>query len=76
MKGIERVPAEGYAPLPLTTFPVTPTGKEIAFIEDVTTGDLYPAIVEKELLIGKSIYFNYDPGYTKGIFQATLRYLR
>jgi hypothetical protein len=78
MQGIERVPAEvesGY--LLLETFDVGVTGNEIAYIEDVRTGANYPAIVEQSQLGGgKVLYFNYNPGLTVGIMEATLKYLR
>lgn len=77
MQGIEVAPADPrYPPLSLITFNVKPTGEEIAYIKNVVTPSSYPAIVEKRLLIGKSIYFNYDPGFTPGIWQNTLEYLR
>ncbi len=76
LEGIEVAPAEPGLYLTLETFDVSPTGNEIAYIEEATTRKTYPAIVEKRLFIGKSIYFNYNPGKTKGIFESTLRYLR
>jgi len=75
MKGIEVAPAEEEYALILTTFDVDPVGKEIAYIE-TRDKKTYPAIVESRLLMGKAIYFNYDPGKTRGIFEATLEYLR
>jgi len=77
MKGIEVVPATPEQPLlQLETFPVQPTGNEIAYIQNAQTPEYFPAIVEKRLILGKVIYFNYDPGITVGIFTNTLRYLR
>ncbi len=78
MRGIEEAPAEGGAYL-LETFPVNVTGKQVAWIERFpfeNQAEQYPAIVEKKLVVGKSLYFGYDPGYSKGIFDATLKYLR
>ncbi|MFH1664289.1 MAG: hypothetical protein ABH986_05830 [archaeon] len=78
MKGIEEAPMEGGAYL-LETFPVNVTGKQIAWIERYpyeNQAEQYPAIVEKKLVVGKSLYFGYDPGTAKGIFDATLKYLR
>lgn len=76
MQGIDVYPAEPYRNAVFTTFDVTPTGKEIAYIKSENNGKSYPAIVEKRLVIGKSIYFNYNPGTTRGIFESTLYYLR
>ena len=78
MKGIEEAPMEGGAYL-LETFPVNVTGKQIAWIERYpfeNQAEQYPAIVEKKLVVGKSLYFGFDPGTAKGIFDATLKYLR
>lgn len=77
MEGIEVAPAEPDMALFMQTFNVTPTGNQIAYIQNATTNAYYPAIVEKSWFgIGKVIYFNYDPGMTKGIFENTLEYLR
>lgn len=76
MGGIEIAPAEPGLYLTLTTFDVTATGNEIAYIEEATTRKTYPAIVEKKLVVGKSIYFNYNPGKTPGILAATIEYLK
>ncbi len=78
MKGIEFAPREGGAYM-LETFPVNLTGKQVAWIEQYpweNQTEQYPGIVEKKLVIGKSLYFGYDPGISKGIFDATLKYLR
>jgi hypothetical protein len=78
MRGIEEAPREGGVYL-LTTFPVNVRGKQIAWIERYpfeNESRQYPAIVEKKLVVGKSLYFGYDPGISKGIFDATLNYLR
>lgn len=77
MEGIERIPAQpNDSPLLLETFDISATGKIIATIQDVVTPRYFPAIVERQQIIGKSIYFNYDPGKTRGVFENTLEYLR
>ena len=77
MEGIEVAPADPrYGPLSILTFDVKPTGQQVAYIKHIATASNYPAIVEQKLLIGKSIYFNYDPAMTPGIWQNTLEYLR
>jgi len=77
MEGIEIAPADPrYGPLSMITFDVKPTGTQVAYIKHIATASHFPAIVEKKLLIGKSIYFNYDPAMTPGIWQNTLEYLR
>jgi hypothetical protein len=76
MKGIEVSPALETNAFNLDFLDVPVNGKEIAYIKSVDSGrKMYPAIVEKKLMIGKSIYFNYNPGYTRGIFENTLKYL-
>jgi hypothetical protein len=76
MKGIEVAPADPrYDPLSMTTFNVNPTGNQIAYIKHVATASNYPAIVEKKFIVGKVVYFNYDPAMTPGIWQNTLEYL-
>ncbi|MFA4907494.1 MAG: hypothetical protein WC602_04435, partial [archaeon] len=60
------------------TFDVTPQGREIAYIQDEFSKKYYTGIVESTQFkagLGKVIYFNYDPGRTKGVFLATLEYL-
>ncbi len=77
MQGIEVAPADPRAPaIDLLTYDIKPTGNQIAYIKNVVTPSYYPAIVEKRLIIGKSIYFNYDPATTPGVWQNTLEYLR
>ncbi len=77
MEGIEVAPADPrYGPLNILTFKVKPTGNQVAYIKHIADASNYPGIVEKTLLIGKSIYFNYDPAITPGIWQNTLEYLR
>ncbi len=76
MKGIEFAPSlPGEEPYAITTFKISETGKEIAYIKNMVTPAYYPGIVEKNLVLGKSIYFNYDPGLTPAIFEKTLEYL-
>jgi hypothetical protein len=75
MKGIDVAPAEQETAYLLQTFEVTPVGRELAYIQSANNPQFYTALVEKELIIGKSIYFNYDPGISAGILQATLKYL-
>lgn len=77
MQGIEIAPADPrYGPLNILTFDVKPLGKQVAYINSTEVTKNYPGIVEKNLLIGKMIYFNYDPAITPGIWQNTLEYLR
>ena len=77
MEGIEVAPADPrYGPLSLITFDVKPVGEQVAYIKHIATASNYPGIVEKKLIIGKVIYFNYDPSITPGIWQNTLEYLR
>ena len=77
MEGIEVAPADPrFPPLTIVTFDVKPSGNQIAYIKNEVTQSYYPAIVEKRLLIGKALYFNYDPALTPGIWQNTLEYLR
>ena len=76
MKGTEVAPPEESPLYFLETFPVNPIGVQVAYIQDESTfGTYYPAIVEKKLVVGKSIYFGYDPGKTRGLFEETLKYL-
>lgn len=77
MEGIEVAPSDpAYGPLSIVTFDIRPTGNQVASIKNIATASYYPGIVEKRLLIGKVIYFNYDPAMTPGIWQNTLEYLR
>jgi hypothetical protein len=62
--------------LNLLTFDVKPQGNQVAYIKNAITPSYYPAIVEKRLIVGKSIYFNYDPAITPGIWENTLEYVR
>jgi len=75
--GIERVPALETAGLIQTeTYKVGVVGNEIAYLVDARTGATYPAIIEKPLLLGKVIYFNYNPGKTKTLLINTIKYLK
>ena len=77
MQGIETAPADpAYGPMQILAFDVKPAGEQVAYIDSTTGTQNYPAIVEKKLIAGKSIYFNYDPAMTPGIWQNTLEYLR
>ena len=77
MRGIEKVPASpDQSFLYLEVFPVAVNGHEIATINDVQSTRHYPGIVEKNYLLGKVLYFNYNPGYTPGIFRNALEYLK
>jgi len=75
MEGIPQLPAEPGS-LTFETYNVTVAGNEIAYIETELGRQYYPGIVEKPLITGKSIYFNYNPGSTPVVFQKTLAYLR
>ncbi len=77
MEGIDTAPADlGFGPLQLIVFNVKVTGQEVAYIKHVTASSIYPGVVESKLLVGKLLYFNYDPALTPGIWQNTLEYLR
>ncbi|MDD5148785.1 MAG: hypothetical protein PHH08_04955 [Candidatus ainarchaeum sp.] len=77
MEGIEVAPADiRYPPLSMITFDIKPKGNQVAYIKNEVTPSYYPAVVEKTLVVGKSIYFNYDPALTPGIWENTLEYLR
>ncbi|MEM4261533.1 MAG: hypothetical protein QXU92_03465 [Candidatus Diapherotrites archaeon] len=76
MEGIDIYPAEPFRNAAFKVFDVSVNGREIAYIQSEFNKKSYPAIVEKKLVIGKSIYFNYNPGLTRGIFESTLYYLR
>ncbi len=77
MEGIEIAPADPLRTYTFQVFDVGVNGKEIAFIEGSSLDRKeFVGIVEKNLVIGKSIYFNYNPGKTRGVFESTLDYLR
>ncbi|MAG22423.1 MAG: hypothetical protein CL943_03940 [Candidatus Diapherotrites archaeon] len=77
MIGVENAPASpSLPPYSLKTFDVKPIGSTVAIIEDEGSSKSFPAIMEKKTLLGKTIYFNYDPALTPGIVQNTLEYLR
>jgi len=75
MKGVDQIPADPMRKINLDTFDVSVSGKELAYIDDPSSGRNFPGIVEKNLIIGKSIYFNYNPGETPGVLENTIRYL-
>jgi len=75
VKGVEQIPADPNLRIQLDTFDVSVAGKELAYIEEPNSGRNFPGIVEKNLLIGKCIYFNYNPGYTPGVLENTIKYL-
>ncbi|MDO8647765.1 MAG: hypothetical protein Q7R70_05135 [Candidatus Diapherotrites archaeon] len=75
MRGITQYPAEQSKLLRETVLDITNTGNEIAYIEDARTKVQYTAITEAQTLVGKSIYFNYDPGTTPAILETTLDYM-
>ncbi|MDP6671283.1 MAG: hypothetical protein QGI60_05740 [archaeon] len=77
MAGIEAAPLNPtMPPYALKNFDVKETGDIVAIIEEEGSSKTFPAIVEKKKLLGKVIYFNYDPAITPGIWQNTLEYLR
>ena len=76
MQGIEQYPTEQAKLIRETVLDITNTGNEIAYIEDARTKIQYTAISEAPTIVGKSIYFNYDPGTTQAILEATLKYLK
>ena len=78
MEGIDEFPVDrNLPPILVRTLEVTPLGTEVAYIQDeFERGQTVTAIVEKPLIVGKSVYFNYNPGLTPGIFENTLKYLR
>ncbi len=76
MKGIPVFPADPGFAATFEVLDVSPKGKELAYIQDPFTKKSFPGIVEKPSIVGKSIYFNYNPGITRGILESTIRYLR
>ncbi|PIN84662.1 MAG: hypothetical protein COV47_06155 [Candidatus Diapherotrites archaeon CG11_big_fil_rev_8_21_14_0_20_37_9] len=76
MQGIDFFPADPNLNASFELFDVAVAGKEIAYIQsEGIDKKSYPGIVEKNLVLGKVIYFNYNPGKTRGIFESTLNYL-
>ena len=76
VKGITQVPAvETSGTIRTPTFEVSPDGTEIAFLEDSRTKKTYTGIVEEPLLMGKVIYFNFNPAISKAIVIKTIQYL-
>ena len=76
MRGIPVFPADPGFNAVFETLDVSPKGRELAFIEDPFTKKSFPGVVEKPSLVGKSIYFNYNPGITEGIFVGTINYMK
>jgi len=77
MEGIETFPSDPLRNATFESFKVALSGKEIAFIQSSSIdSSIFVGIAEKPLVVGKSIYFNYNPGKTRGIFESTLDYLR
>ncbi len=76
MSGIEVAPPQEGAFFLFETFDVTPTGTEVAYIDEARGIDSFPGIVEKKMVVGKSVYFNYNPGITQTILENTLKYMR
>ena len=77
MTGIESAPSSpALPPYSVKAFDVRPIGDVVAIIEDDASEKSFPGIVEKKKLLGKVIYFNYDPALSPGIWQNTLEYLR
>ncbi|MCX8189976.1 MAG: hypothetical protein N3F05_01980 [Candidatus Diapherotrites archaeon] len=82
VEGIERVPAVPFeGTIPFEVYNVSVLGNEIAYIQEGTDMDVmranwYPGIVERRHLLGKVVYFNYDPGLTRAILQNTIKYLK
>ena len=78
MLGIEKAPIEFEPPIFITTFAITPAdgANQIAYLQDEITSAYFPAIVEKSFVLGKVIYFNYDPALTRQIFTNTIKYLQ
>ncbi len=75
MEGIESAPSSALPSYTIKTFDVKEASDVIALIES-DEGQTFPAILEKKKLLGKTIYFNYDPALTPGIWQNTLEYIR
>ncbi|HOZ35438.1 MAG TPA: hypothetical protein PLK55_00430 [archaeon] len=76
VKGITQVPAvETSGTIRTQTFDVSIDGTEIAYLEDSRTNKTYTGIVEEPLLMGKVIYFNFNPAISKAIVIKTIQYL-
>jgi hypothetical protein len=77
MSGILQVPAvETSGPIRTRTFDVQVVGKEVAYLEDPRVKKPYVAIAEQSLIMGKVIYFNFNPGISKAIVINTIKYLK
>ena len=76
MQGIDQFPVGENINATFETFAVERTGTEIAYIKSSASDkQSFVGIAEKKNMLGKTIYFNYNPGKTRGIFEATLDYL-
>ncbi|HNW05796.1 MAG TPA: hypothetical protein PK655_01980 [archaeon] len=76
VKGITQVPAvETSGSIRTQTFDVSIDGTEIAYLEDSRTKKTYTGIVEEPLLMGKVIYFNFNPAISKAIVIKTIQYM-
>ncbi|MFH0715143.1 MAG: hypothetical protein V1847_05370 [Candidatus Diapherotrites archaeon] len=73
--GVPSMPGTTLSVMNIFDVTLAPGAQEVAYLQDERNNAYYPAIVESPQLVGKSLYFNYDPGATPGIFQATLDYL-
>lgn len=77
MNGILQVPAvETSGPIRTRTFDVQVVGKEIAYLEDPRVKKPYVGIAEQSLLMGKVIYFNFNPAISPAIVVNTIKYLK
>jgi len=77
MQGILRVPAvDTSGPIRTRTYDVQVVGKEVAYLHDPRVKNPYVGIAEQSLIMGKVIYFNFNPGISKAIFINTVKYLK
>lgn len=76
LRGFAEVPPEPNGYKDFEVLNVNYTGNELAYIKGGQYQKPFPGIVEKKLVFGKSLYFNYDIGTTPGIMMATIDYLK
>ncbi len=77
MNGVDFYPVEAELFASFETFDIDVTGTQIAYLKSSgQDGKSYPAIAEKKTLLGKVVYFNYNPGKTRGILENTIDYLK
>jgi hypothetical protein len=76
MKGFEEIPPEPNSYKNFEVLNVNYTANELAYIRGSQYQEPLPGIVEKKMIFGKSIYFNYDPGTTPGLLISTIEYLK